>query len=239
MKTDVSFSHVQFWLYNCRSIATNDCLCRPSISPSMHASFGLRSRVTCWSSPPRNSCCLLFYWRSVALGLNFKNHQSAHCDQPSIVARRIYAHGRIICCSYCSRLVFCWFLTELLWSRVTLSLGDNKADDIAEIATLDPRKTRRTSLDLLLAGRVDLGTYLCLFQLGSDYDAVMLCCAEKDVLSNDQERRERFSDWYYALPAAQSIDRTLLLPFLDRATVYICQGYCTPFHQYNTFSGRL
>ena len=123
MKTDVSFSHVQFWLYNCRSIATNDCLCRPSISPSMHASFGLRSRVTCWSSPPRNSCCLLFYWRSVALGLNFKNHQSAHCDQPSIVARRIYAHGRIICCSYCSRLVFCWFLTELLWSRVTLSLG--------------------------------------------------------------------------------------------------------------------
>ena len=75
-----------------------------------------------------------------------------------------------------------------------LSLGDNKADDIAEIATLDPRKTRRTSLDLLLAGRVDLGTYLCLFLFGNDYDAVMLCCAEKDVLSNDQERRERFSD---------------------------------------------
>ena len=37
-----------------------------------------------------------------------------------------------------------------------LSLGDSKTDDTAEIATLDPRKTRRTSLDLLLAGRVDL-----------------------------------------------------------------------------------
>ena len=136
--------------------------------------FGSMFRLVCvlawpgWSSPPRNSCCLLFYWRSVALALNFKNHQSAHCDLPSIVARRFYAHGRIICCSDCSRLVFCWFLTELLWSQEKLSLGDNKADDIAEIATLDPKKTRRTSLDLLLAGRVDLGTYFCLFLFSNE-----------------------------------------------------------------------
>ena len=42
----------------------------------------------------------------------------------------------------------------------------------------------------------------------------MLCCVEKDVLNNDQERRERFSDRYYAFRVAQSIDRTLLLSFL-------------------------
>lgn len=95
-----------------------------------------------------------------------------------------------------------------------LSLGDNKTDDIAEIATLDPRKTRRTSLDLLFAGRVDLGTYLCLFMFGNEYDAFVLCCVEKDVFNNDQERRGRFSDRYCALPVAQSIDRTLLLSFL-------------------------
>jgi len=73
-------------------------------------------------------------------------------------------------------------------------LGDHEADDIAEIATLDTRKTRRTSLDLLLAGRVDLGTFLCLFLLGNGDDAVMLCYLEKDILKTDQERHQRFSD---------------------------------------------
>ena len=73
-------------------------------------------------------------------------------------------------------------------------MGDNKADDIAEIATLDTRKTRRTSLDLLLAGRVHLGTFLCLFLLGNGDDVVVLCCSEKDILKTDQERLERFSD---------------------------------------------